>query len=364
MRAIASVVLLFALGFGLSWAICGASVARLAPQQGAVDTQSASATVWRTEYRYLAWGRDPLATPRPKVLVFGHSAVREGFRPDVIASLLPGYDVHNLSLAAAEIREIREQFDRALEYLPPETVPGSIFVIGLHFGEFMANSYGYNQGLTNLSMAMLSSGLYRRVPGRGPDRAIAPLLPESLIASATTLVRPTFLAKETILNGTKALSERLSLSAVAAETADNPTGPAPAADGGPPESKRQEYLLFWSQYVGGDKIPTDRFVHLERMVAAIRARGGRVVLVDLPSPLWMTERCPLYADYQDAVAPLLARLTADPGVTRLDMRAMNDNATFRDSSHPVTAQWPVWSTVLAEYLRSQVRPPSNVGLAS
>ena len=328
---------------------------------------------WVNEARYFVLNRKAFADGGDSVVIIGASNARDPFRPDIMESELPGWDVSNASLSGAMIDEVADAVD--LVYL--EQGAGSdgrtVFVIALNYLQFVpVNRPG---GADNpLATEAMRGGLFEREEGRLRPRYPRPVgraveavfRPQAIVASLprrafrAIFVNPDLPAVKNLVDRfrgddplsrwTETIGEHSDLNALNV-----------------PPDVQQALLEQRLAGMGGDRaLSPDGFRRLAELIVRIRARGDAVVILDLPLPQWHLEGVPLAdASYRSGVEAVVARHPRAE-VDILSLRAFSDPDNFFDSAHAKPRLWPVMSRRLADLLAaspvlSETAPASSAG---
>ncbi len=300
-----------------------------------LDAARAGSSLYLTEPKYVFMSRSRLNTDTDKLLVLGASNALVGFKQGELAELLPGREVHNISVSGSNITQLAQIVDLVHEVQAPGARRRDTFVLGLWYGVFASDQARWHTpdrhaGDTDIDLERFRYGFYRR--SEGGAKAV---LPPRLLSTGAALVHPYLVLDLLARDATQSLRERLSgKPPKLTDAARNARITTPA--------EQQQYLAFWRRYMGSvDALSDAPFETLVRTVEKIVAEGGRVVLVDMPIPRWHAQGSPLHADYRQRMDELLPRLAQRDGVAVL---RMHDDAEqdFSDEVHPkprVTAAW-------------------------
>ena len=315
---------------------------------------------WVNEGRYFLLNKHGFAAAGDRVVITGASTARDPFRPALIATRLPGWEVANASLSGAEIEEYRDLVD--LYYADRRRGPGgrTIWVFAFSYMQFRPD--GVPPGGENpTATEAMRMGLYRRENGRLVPRYPAPveralvaaLRPQAVAASLPNRAGR-WLVHESGLPGMGALAARLRgddkvrgwIDELRHRDLDRVSIPPPV---------RAALLEHRLADVGGDTpSPAAQYARFAALIARIRAEGDAVVLVGLPLPDWHLAAVRRSdAHHQAMLRGVLGRFADDPNVGYLSMRDLGDAENFFDSGHTEPRLWPLMSARLAEWLRAQ-----------
>lgn len=307
----------------------------LYPEKGgdAVDTAAADQTIYQSPPRYVVWELPKVAAlPGKNVFLIGSSNVRDGFRPDDLKQMLPGYRVHNLGMGSSNITQSMDVIE-LIRLLPGPVVRDSVFVLGIWYGLFADDLKQWEGAGSMVVTEEVRYGLYRMEDGRPKPNFNAPCLPYIALA-----LRPHLLLQAPLLSiyslvdevmafGHKLLRERkLDFSVFAREKSFNTID----------ESFRQGAIQGWQNYMGtGDGLlKKEQFEKLLDLGKSANANGARLIIADLPLPEWHRKASSYYADYRKKAPFYIKELLKYDNVRYLDMRRCVQDEDFRDSAHP------------------------------
>lgn len=301
-----------------------------------LDAGRAASSLFLTEPKYVFMARSRLNSTADKVLLLGASNMLVGFKQAQLQALLPELEVHNLAVGGSNITQLGQISDLVREVQTPQARRHNTYVIGLWYGLFAADKARWqtpdrHAGDTDIDIERYRYGFFRRTDAGG-----VAVLPPQYLDAGVLLIHPYLVLDRGARELTRTL--RSTLSAKPPSISDAQRNAVVLSD-----AERRNHLAFWQAYMGGAATLDDApFQALERLVDAILAEGGRVVLVDLPIPAWHAQGSLLAADYRQRADTLLARLRTRDGVVLLPMSDADDDADFSDEVHPkprVTAAW-------------------------
>jgi hypothetical protein len=320
-----------------------------------LNSASAGSSLFLTEPKYVFMTRSRLNTEADKVLLLGASNTLVGFKQGQVQALLPGTEVHNISVGGSNITQLGQIVDLVREVQTPEARRHNTFALGLWYGIFASDKARWNKpdrvaGDTDIDIERYRYGFYRRTES-GP----VPVLPPGELDLGVLLIHPYLVLDRTARDVTK--SFRAVLAGTPPAMTDTQRNAVVIS-----EAAQRKYLDFWREYTGFATTLGDApFKSLEKTVDEIVTDGGRVVLVDLPIPQWHAAGSPLAAEYRQRMDELMARLQARPGVTVLKMNepALTAGDEFSDEIHPKPRITGLWAQRLADALKAS----TGVGVA-
>lgn len=326
------------------------------PTGDVFDTQGAKQTVYRTEPKMVVLARKPLTRKGPKIIVTGGSSAREGFRPQRLQPLVPGYTVHNIAVGGTKIRWLEQVVDLIYESLPAEDVSRSIVVAAIWYAHFIDPQPPWRQNATPIEAEKLRFGLYRQTP-----QGIFPLLPPRYLQVAADLLKPWLLIdyvfKDTISDfKMKAWTElaktyhRLRGGSVSTQAVAS----APATDDS--DQTRLDPIPDGLDMYALPKAPpehlNEQLAKLEELARQVSRQGARMLVVDLPIPRWHAQRSGYFQDYQREKGAVLDRIAQLPGIGYLDLQDMDATDDFLDYAHPSPQSVNKWCQRLAVAIRA------------
>ena len=312
-----------------------------------LNAARAGSSLFLTEPKYVFMARSQLNSLDDKAILVGASNMLVGFKQAQVQALVPGMQVHNLSVGGSNITQIKQVVDLVREVQTPDARRHNTWVVGLWYGVFAEDRARWftpdrHGGDTDIDIERYRYGFYRRT-----DAGPVPVLPARYLDIGATLIHPYLVLDRAARDVTGALRAALS---------GRPAGLTDAQRNATVLSTEQQrkYFEFWRAYMGDTDSLTDApFQVLESMVNNIVADGGRVVLVDMPIPQWHEKGSPLWADYRHRVDPLLAKLQTHAQVKVLKMEDANADADYSDEVHPKPRVTPAWAQRLATVLNAQ-----------
>ena len=316
-------------------------------RQGVVDTQTAAATIFMTEPKYLYLDRAPLGVDRTNIILVGGSNVGVGFPlADLDPLLRSDAAIHNLGLGGANVTELQQVIDLVYEAQSEKVRRRDIFVIGIWYGLFGVNRLRWYTtdrvaGDTDLDIERYRYGFERRTQDGPID-----VVPLAYRNSAVVAIYPLLFLDELSRTALRWISPSHALSAQDLNAYI------------PTEREKDQYLKYWSTMMGpvGPSIYDEQFAVLDKICARILSEGSRLVLVDLPLPRWHKEGSPYQAMYEIRAQQLVGRLSDKPGFSFLDMGDLDDDADFYDEVHPKPRVTAVWTNRMTTAL-SPLLPP-------
>jgi hypothetical protein len=299
-----------------------------------------------TEPKYVFLARSRLNTAADKVLLLGASNTLIGFRQPQLQALLPGVEVHNLSVGASNVTQLSQIVELVREVQTPEARRHNVYVLGLWYGLFADDKVRWHTpdrhgGDTDIDIERYRYGFSLR-SSAGP----VALLPPRHLDVGVLLIHPYLVLDRTARDLTVSL--RGFMSAKPPAITDEQRNAAVVS-----EAERRAHLERVRDYMGyATSLGDGPFQALEHTVEGILAEGGRVVVVDVPIPQWHAQGAVLSADYRQRADMLLTRLQTHSGVTVLKMDNPGADDDFVDDVHPKPRVAERWARRLAAVLNA------------
>lgn len=309
--------------YGAAWALAITMIYPTA--DGPMDTRavgSPDGAVYLNTTRYLVWNRGALRGPSPKILMIGGSNFQAALRLDEVRREvrqgLSGPEVHNLSIGGMNITQMRQVLDLAYEAAPAATWRKTTFVIAISYALFVHDGHHWptweRATASRVELEMLRFGLYRKQAGK-----FIVAIPPLLIPEFAVFLRPYFVLARLRVDVTSKIKALFARS--------------PQTLGG--DISKADAMKMWDRYMGvpDGRLVDEQFHHLVSLAQRVTAKGGRLVIVDMPLPRWHMDRSPYFRDYQQRKIKFLKTTSSSDRVTILNFQDMDDDADYRDSGH-------------------------------
>jgi hypothetical protein len=298
-----------------------------------IDTEQMH-TIYTPEPVGVADGITEINPDERNLFLVGSSNVREGFRPNVISDRLPGFTVHNVAIGASNIAEVYEIVQYVNHFLSPVGRKNAVYVVGIWYGQFVSNQKRWNErGLTDLDVELRKFHTFT-----ANDYELRPTVPvpRSIEVNYMRLFVPLIAAKRFII-----YASRTQIRAPYTGVVD--------------ANYEAESMKFWRDYMGAadDVTYAEQFGYLSKLSEFVRHTGGKLVLVDMPLPVWHKRHSPYEALFQDLKRTSLQSLLTSQNVGYIDMQAFDREDDFYDSAHPKALTAARWSAALASSLKTQ-----------
>ncbi|MBM3558059.1 MAG: hypothetical protein FJX47_21175 [Alphaproteobacteria bacterium] len=267
---------------------------------------------------YVAHRSTKLASDSPALVFMGASNVELGFRPEQIAPLFPGVEIHNLALGLADVAAMQRLVELVYAQRAPDQRRNLVFVAGLWYGQFRQGDRGAVASLIERQarrfglFTVTTTGIERRLPLWAFEFVVTLLRPYFLVRLATRPIGP----REAFLVRCRAA--------------------APSGEGVDP----CQGIAF--EKAAAEALAEAQFQALLDLATRIKSQGGRLVLLDLPVPSCSSALRDEWRQYQARKTPWFASSVA-AGAILIDMQDMNADESFFDPTHPRLAARPKWA---------------------
>jgi hypothetical protein len=324
---------------------------------------------------------------RPMILVVGASSAQEAYLPSLLEARLPGYDVHNLALAAANMTEVNQELRQVGAAAPAAWLRRSVLLICLNYANFSPDERRWRDTKlvppSEATAAKVRTDLERSAPrcplSCGPIATLAPAWFRRLSAEHYLLYQAlTAHLPVDLVQGIPPAAKLWSLDPrliftrrqlTGAERATLPrmfqgAGPAPAlADAGSVDAYDQIYSLNDLMGPPAGRLHAEQFSALLQTIGTARSLGLEVVVVDMPLTSWHRRTSPYFADYEAKLQATLNPLLQQRAVDLISLPDAIPDDQFKDLSHPQASRVADWTDVLVARLRPMLQtPPGSVAI--
>lgn len=314
------------------------------PPPDVLNSQHADETLFKSEPRYLYIGRLFIQRNKKGIILIGPSTVREGFLPEIISKTIIDYDIHNISIGASNITQMKQAIMLLKELQTTSSFKNSIFVIGTGFQSFKENS---SEDESDLEHEMRKFGFHNS----GSTAFKNPTSPAIQTAIAY-LYYPLFFIDNSInykiMNPSLNDIRELVSSGKTIFLNHGKTSSPETLAWTPPKSReerekvivsesiKEEAISHWMKYIGSadGTVPEEQFEELNDLVDYFEKNGGNLMVVDMPAPQWMQEMSPNFLDYQKRKLRVIQNIEKSKHIKYLNFQNMNDSFGFYDSGHP------------------------------
>ncbi len=284
-----------------------------------------------------------------QVVIIGPSNAR-GFRPDELASRMPGVRIHNLSTPSMRVDEIGHLLRLAWDVMPENQRPRTTFVATLIFASFPHPQSLYGRREAGIASELARTGLFSEVRGE-----FVPKWGRQTLPIAAILQRPLALvdtvgdALSRHAAGIRKFAIRASKKgtldlALLYEGAPEDKFLFPKADS---EDGKRTNLAFFQAYLGSKAttLGPAQFEELGRICEWATKVDADLVLIGMPVPDWVQDELPFYAEYQRRLVPIRRQVSKSPQVRFVDLH--DADLPLWDSTHPHPDHTGQWANTLA-----------------
>jgi len=286
-----------------------------------------------------------------RIIIIGGSNAGQGILPSVLQTVFPDYTIHNASVRASIVPQLRQIVD-VIRMSSPGSMEGTIFVAGIFYGLFYNDhaEYGHvvwkNKRITYLQSEALRYGLYSP-----RDDKLALTLAPHLMPWAVRLLRP-FLFWDVIFFDADSFYVDcwMFLYSMMGKHEEEPQG----------EKMKQSAGEEWKVSLGDvkDFAQDSQMNDFLALCQEIIQSGASLVIVDLPVPQWVREKSAYYKKYILKMSLSLNEIKKIPRVRYIDLgtnTSFSTDSNFRDSAHPTREAAEMWSKTIAGFVVSQRR---------
>jgi hypothetical protein len=305
-----------------------------------IDTGNRKQSIFRSSVGRIILGIDKLKiTEKPKIIFSGSSNVREGFRPPDSTILFPDHESHNLSIGASNITQIIDIVSYAGNSLPRELSRQTVFVVGIWYGNFVANGDRYRAGSTDFENEMTRTKIYRKVLFGFKKVNSAVSLGDISHNIRMSLIRPflllgkvrLYLSTEFVPFSSKNIKRVINLMAGYLLNFEV-------------FSKNNEFnvketagaVRFQNWYMRSDDgfLKEEQFLELVNLGHVVTSFGSRLILVDLPLADWHSATSKHFERYQKEKVEYINRMLLSKNIEYINLQNTLDDDDFDDLAHP------------------------------
>jgi hypothetical protein len=283
---------------------------------------NSSGEIYLNSPRYIVWNRDSLKRSTSKIILVGGSNLRKAIKMDIVRSKIRDIDVHNLSVGGMNITQAVHVIDLAYEMIPKPNFEKTTIVLALSYALFVHDKHRWQkiEGLKDSRVAteMIKIGLYQKVNG-----TLQPNIQPKYIPLLANFLRPFFTMAYAKSKLTKFIKRKLTL-------------PRKHIDQNWSNLIIQNNAFkYWTEYMGSDNstLNLEQFIKLKKLIASIRKKGSRVIIVDMPLPQWHMDRSAFFQEYQKIKDSYFGRKQPNLLESYINFYDQNDIKEFADSGH-------------------------------
>jgi hypothetical protein len=306
-----------------------------------IDSGSKTPSLYRSLPMEIILGNDKFQiSSKPKLLYLGASNVREGFRPPDSTQLFPEFEAHNLSMGASNITQLKQVAEYAGNSMPKDLAKQSVFVIGIWYGNFVANNDRFRSGKTNFEDELTRSDIYRKVMF-GFKRENSHVISKHFDHDARfTLIRPFLLLGEYGLklkggfipfiqeyikkpvNSIKSTLFNLKLVKKKSKEFDIQ------------DIKGAIKFMKWYMHSEDGFLKEEQFMEIINLGKIVSSLGSRLVLVDMPLPKWHSDTSPHFKYYQKVKKGYIKQMLQNKNTEYINLQNTLVDDDFIDMAHP------------------------------
>lgn len=309
-----------------------------------IDTLKVDETIYMTAAKEIYYDRRSLRLPGKKVILIGSSNMAVGVRQPKLQAVLPDFMVHNMSIGDNNITEARQVLALDLAVMREADVKNSVFVIGIWYGMFVDNSSRWNVASgesfeTDIDRERFRYGFWKRT-NDGPLQLIS----DSNTDRAALFIHPMMALEKAARLTTAGLRSHIFVRPpVFDDEARDSTVMTP--------EQRANHMSFRRTFMKKPALGEEQYRELGKFVHEVTARGAKVIVVDLPIPDWHKKALPYDFQHSQHMKAFIRKNAAVSGFSYLDLRGLDDDASFYDDAHlRPRAQGP-WLEALQDRIR-------------
>jgi hypothetical protein len=302
----------------------------------AIDTPQGDDDLYSTPLREFVYRLPAFCAPArtQRNLIFIGGSVARAYRPEIIAPMVSGWTVSDVSLDFANMTEIRQALTLMRDCIGLGGLRDSTIVLAINFLQFSPNSRIWKTPYTYLELDLLRHGLFD-----GEQGAVAPVLSWRWLPFAVSAMRPVLAAYGL------AYRINLDLEDVLLHWA--------GARGRPDPDHAQEIRGLITHFDGtGRHALQEQIAELDRFTTDVRAAGARLIILDMPVQGWLRDSMPQFHTYRNWIADYAQR----HGTPYIDHAFAGTDDDFRDGFHANAAGERHWSALAAGALEPLLTP--------
>jgi hypothetical protein len=306
-----------------------------------------------------------LRLSRPMILIVGASSAQEAYLPNLVEKRAPGYDEHNLGMAAANMTEVDQELRQIVDAAPAQWLSRSILLICVNYANFAPDNVRWRNPLVVPPRESFAPTV-RTDLARSEDRCLfgcgnlgfaSKVLPSrfgQLWATHYLVYQELTQHLPIIAQGTLPFARIWSTDPrrlLNHRRADAVTL-IPATESGK-RTEDQRQLNFLNSIMGNPSgsVSAEQFNVLLDTINFARSKRLRVVIVDMPLTSWHRQTSPFFKPYEIRLRATLKPLLRKHMVDVINLADALPDYTFRDTSHPLASKAAMWTDVLFERLR-------------
>lgn len=332
-----------------------------------IDTYEDSAYLSNKDPNYYIYGRNAglvvrgrslLSAQGKKLIILGASSSVEGFRPKIMQKHLGNTTVHNMSIGASNLTQLKQIIELVYEVTPPRERSDIHFVLGLFYVLLRPDGNIWKGGSTNIQKEMLRFGLYHQKKSKFIQTFNSHYMPYAI-----SLMRPVLavdalinrLVNDPIFKMTLYFNNKWirPMSFLITDDLDQVVV----------NDAYKEYINKIMLRRMGTKdgtINDEQFQRLLELSTLVSNNGGKLTIIDLPIPKWHASNSAHYQNYQLKKMAYLDQILALKGINLIDMQLLNDDYDFYDFAHPKPKTSHKWSTLSAQQLAAAMDKKRSV----
>ena len=306
-----------------------------------IDSGSKTPSLYRSLSLEIILGNDKLQiSSKPKLLYLGSSNVREGFRPLDSTQLFPDFEAHNLSMGASNITQIKQVGAYAGNSLPKDLAKQSVFIVGIWYGNFVANNDRFRSGKTNFEDELTRSEIYREVIfgfKKEDSHVISKYFNHNV---RFTLIRPFLLLGDYMrrlkLGFIPSIKEYIkkTVNLIKSNLFNLRPVKKKSNEFDAQEVKGAVKFMKWYMHSEDGFLKEEQFMEIINLGKIVSSLGSRLVLVDMPIPKWHSDTSPHFKYYQKVKTGYIKQMLLNKNTEYINLQNTLVDDDFYDMAHP------------------------------
>lgn len=291
-----------------------------------LDSHNKNNSIFQNEGRVAIYGSPIIVSGshQPQVVVLGVSNTVRALRPEQLQPLLGNVRVHNIGIGGQRFRSFDQMVELIYRQTPKENRRNYVFVIGPSFPLIGDTKENIESKKSALDDEMLRYRVFKETAD-----GIVPRTSDATLPFALQVVWPFMVPEAIYIVGIQTLLPKMIWSYIlkAIPFTHQETNTITFT----PEQDKAR-IAFYNTFII-DTEGKHSFDYLMRAAERITEEGGQLVIIDLPSAVWLQKATPLYAAYQRLKMPYIQRLQKQNNVHYLSLQEGFEDKDFYDGIH-------------------------------
>jgi hypothetical protein len=313
----------------------------ISSQSKIIDSGGGTPSLYRSTPMEIILGSDKFQiSSKPKLLYIGASNVREGFRVPDSNKLFPNFEAHNLSMGGSNITQIKQVAAYVGNSLPKDLAEQAVFVIGIWYGNFVANNDRFRSGKTNFEDELTRSDIYRKVMFGFKKENSHVILKYFNNNVRFTLIRPFLLLGDYrirlkfglipfVKDNIKKTANWIKSNLFNLKLVKKKSNEFNIQD-----VKGAVKFMKWYMHSEDGYLKEEQFAEIISLGKVVSSLGSRLVLVDLPIPKWHSDPSPHFKYYQKVKTGYIKQMLQNNNAEYINLQNTMVDDDFADMAHP------------------------------